>query len=169
MATPTLLISNLILVIAVIIFGATLAYDNKSQPGKPVIEEPEPTGETIITFDSQRLWTLINDYRKNKNLPEIKQDQTLCAFADKRAKQIADDWSHEGFNEVSPTSKDVCPECKVVGENLARDYFTPEEILQAWLESPTHKANLTYSFNIGCLGLFIKQTQIFIAFEFGQL
>lgn len=129
----------------------------------------EPLPEITITFDTQGLWTLINNYRQGENLSALQEEPSLCDFAQKRVKQIASDWSHDGFNRDSSDPQKVCPKCEGLGENLAKSYYTPATVMQAWLESPTHKANLDYPFDVACLKVYSPNNfEIFIALEFGQ-
>lgn len=128
----------------------------------------ESLPEITITFDTQGLWSLINNYRQEKNLSVLQEEPSLCDFAQKRVEQIAIDWSHDGFNRDSSDPQKVCPKCEGLGENLAKSYYTPEEVMQAWLESPTHRANLDYPFDLTCLKVYSPNNyEIFIALEFG--
>lgn len=71
--------------------------------------------------------------------------QQLCDSANDRLPEIKTNWSHEGFyierwdmsfNEI--------------GENLSRDFDAPQ-VVPAWLNSASHKANLDYGYTHHCL------------------
>lgn len=90
----------------------------------------------------------INTYRKENKLAIIKTGPTLCKLAQERAVDIVTVWSHKGFGKRMSTTN--------LGgyfyENLAKD-FEPEEVVQAWKESPTHNENLLREIDYGCVGV----------------
>ena len=77
--------------------------------------------------------TLVNEYRE-ENL--IYNEQLFLSAAE-RAQDIAtgeSDWSHDGWKEVI----DKHYEYTVIGENLARDFQSEQEVVEAWARSKTH-------------------------------
>lgn len=54
------------------------------------------------------------------------------------------------------------------GENLAKGYSSAEAAVQAWMDSPTHKANiLDAEFTSGAIAIHVSNGQWFWAQEFG--
>lgn len=54
------------------------------------------------------------------------------------------------------------------GENLAKGYSSAESAVQAWMDSPTHKANiLDAEFTSGAIAIHVSNGQWFWAQEFG--
>lgn len=53
-------------------------------------------------------------------------------------------WAHVAPDGTQPWSfiSAVGYAYQSAGENLGRDFYTEESLVQAWLDSPTHKANL---------------------------
>ena len=87
----------------------------------------------------------INKYRLTNGLKPLEVDSVLCDAANKRVEEIKTNWSHEGF------SASLCEKCNGLGENLARGFEKKENIVQAWIESLSHKkVILTESFTHGC-------------------
>ena len=68
----------------------------------------------------------------------VKVDPILVKRAEVRAKYLCDknQWSHDGWLDSFKGLNGV------FGENLAKDYDSATSTFQAWLNSPTHKANL---------------------------
>lgn len=53
-------------------------------------------------------------------------------------------WAHIGPDGKEPWSfiREAGYTYKVAGENLARDFYSTSEMMAAWMNSPTHKANI---------------------------
>lgn len=122
-------------------------------------------------YNTDGLLILINNYRKENNLPEIKINQKLCEFANIRAKEISTDFSHRDFlSKGRPIYSLYCPDCVQMGENLTRSFLDNQSLFNSWLNSKTHKENLDSPYNIGCLGVYkdFKNNLIYVAHIFGQ-
>lgn len=91
--------------------------------------------------DESTLLALVSQYRVNRDLPPLKLSNTLCEFASVRADQIQTDWSHNGFFTLS-SQEPYKTSFYFLGEVLARNLSTNQEILQGWESSPPHKAEL---------------------------
>lgn len=115
---------------------------------------PKPIAQVItppkLKIDEDKLWTTINTWKKQQDGYEYKLDQTLCIFAKNRSLEIQSEWSHDKFEKISQQITDETG-FPLLGENLSKDIFYPEEALAQWLESPTHKANLDASFTHSCI------------------
>jgi uncharacterized protein YkwD len=117
------------------------------------------------------LWASVNEYRIRNGLNPLTLDQRMCNYADKRLGEIKDDWSHNGFN--SDISKGylfstLCIGCNVMGENLARDFFNEKDILNGWINSPSHKENLDRKeYKFGCIKSGESNRTWYTVMEFG--
>lgn len=120
------------------------------------------------SFSTETLWQLINNYRQSQNLPVLKIDEGLCQLANLRAKEISNDWSHNGFYRLELRSNSYCPTCTNMGENLVKELSTPKLTMQGWLNSFSHKQILDYPYNIGCLGFYVLEDTVFVALELGR-
>lgn len=92
---------------------------------------------------------LVNEIRKAHNLPSLSHDWQLSRVA--RYKSV--DMQGLGyFSHTSPTygspfnmMKSFGISYNSAGENIARGYLTPESVVNGWMNSPGHKANILNS------------------------
>lgn len=99
--------------------------------------------KTDIDF-STRILDVINVYRNSVDLNPIDLDETYAsAFAVDHSLYMIDEnrISHDYFYERSLALMQSS-EVSVVAENVARGYTTAEDVVKAWLSSPTHKKNI---------------------------
>ena len=83
---------------------------------------------------------LINEHRTSLGLSTIKRDQQYAsAYAVDHTKYMIENnrVNHDNFGVRSAALKDNG--AKRVGENVAYGYETAEDVVYAWLHSPTHK------------------------------
>ncbi len=128
--------------------------------------EEKKKQRNMSSYSNEGLWSLINNYRKENGKAVLKVDSGLCEYANLRAREIVTDWSHDGFFQVR--HQQYCSSCSYIGENLAREFSTPQEIFNGWLGSPGHKENLDRPFNIGCLGFYYNGYNVYVVLELGQ-
>jgi uncharacterized protein YkwD len=102
--------------------------------------------QTSEETQKQQIITLINEERQKFNLGRLRQNSNLTQAADNK---VADMISGEYFAHVSPTGKKWSDFIQASGynyvaggENLARNYTSSREIVQAWLNSPAHRDNI---------------------------
>ncbi len=95
------------------------------------------------SFASQVL-KLVNKERAKGGLSALIISQSLVAPANKRAQEIAQSFSHTRPNGTSWST--VLDEYNVsvtaAGENLAYGYNTPEAVVEGWMSSTGHRANI---------------------------
>jgi len=101
---------------------------------------------TKIDVNANELIHTTNDYRKSLNLSELAINPRLTQAATNKANDIL---SNDYFDHTAPNGKrfsqwikDVNYDYFYVGENLAIDFTSNEDLFQAWLDSPTHKDNI---------------------------
>ena len=121
--------------------------------------EAVPTANFSITgnngyADAFRIVELINIERKKEGLSEVKMDKTLLDAAMLRAAECSIYYSHtrpDGsrcFTAIPNLSGSS-------GENIAIGQQSPEEVMEAWMNSPGHRANImSDSFNSVGVGVF---------------
>ena len=104
---------------------------------------------SIPVFDSREIIITTNEARSSQNLPPLKANTKLDLAASEKLNHMA---SKEYFAHVSPDGvtpwfwiKDNQYQYSVAGENLAIGFFTPDETVKAWLNSPSHRANILNS------------------------
>ena len=95
---------------------------------------------------TSRLVSLTNDDRSSSGLGTLTVNPTLVAAAQAKANDMAEKGY---FAHVSPDGrnswtwfKDAGYSFSYAGENLAVDFTDSGDVNQAWLNSPTHRANI---------------------------
>lgn len=95
---------------------------------------------------AQKVYDLTNDQRQSADLPILHYNSTLEASAIKKAQDMFahNYWAHNSPNGTTPWQffKEAGYQYSVAGENLAKDFYDTESLLKAWMNSPTHKANI---------------------------
>lgn len=87
---------------------------------------------------------IVNDEREDRGLNELESDPTLNEIAAMRAKEIAEKFSHTRPNGTSCfTALDEYGVTNVyAAENIAMGSKTPEGVMDQWMGSKGHKANI---------------------------
>lgn len=87
-----------------------------------------------------------NTQREQNSLPDLKVNDELTNAAFMKAKDM---FAHNYWAHVSPTGVtpwkwlgDAGYNYDVAGENLAKNYPTAQATVDAWMASPTHRANI---------------------------
>lgn len=109
--------------------------------GNPGTEETLP--ETELTF-AQQVVNLVNAERTKAGLGSLTADQGIQSAALVRAKEIETSFSHTRPNGSSFST--VLTENGISfsgsGENIAWGQRTPEEVMNGWMNSEGHRANI---------------------------
>lgn len=93
-----------------------------------------------INIDSDRLFTLVQNWRSENNLKQYETDPQLCGIAAVRAYEIQTDFNHNKFN-ARAESITKSTGYNYIGENFVRSgrKINPEQDgLNWWLHSPKH-------------------------------
>ena len=124
-------------------------------------QTPAPTATTAPTglsnYASQVL-KLVNQERAKAGLPALTTTPALTAAANVRAKEIAKSFSHtrpDGQNFGSAL-KDQGISYRSAGENIAYGQKTPQEVMNAWMNSSGHRANIMNT-GFGKIGIGVYQ------------
>lgn len=95
---------------------------------------------------------IVNQERKKEGLSALKMDKELLATAELRAKEITQSFSHtrpDGTICFTAFTRGGS-----LGENIAYGYTSPAEVMDGWMDSPGHKANIMSkdynSIGVGC-------------------
>lgn len=91
------------------------------------------------------VFDIVNEERTSRGLEPLTLNETLCEAAAERAKEVGEYFSH-----TRPDGTDcftVLDEYKVsgyytAGENIAQGQRDPEQVMNSWMNSPGHKANI---------------------------
>lgn len=87
---------------------------------------------------------LVNQERAKNGLSQLTLDSQLCAAAEVRAREAAQSFSHTRPNGSScfTALREAGISYRGAGENIAYGQRTPAAVMQDWLNSPGHRANI---------------------------
>ncbi|HEX8254357.1 MAG TPA: CAP domain-containing protein [Thermoanaerobaculia bacterium] len=98
----------------------------------------EITAENVIR--------VMNAYRAEAALPPLASDRRLHLAAEDRMRHMEEEsyWAHQAPDGTSPFVWVKAREYNYerVGENLATGFETAKVLVEAWMESPGHRANI---------------------------
>lgn len=103
----------------------------------------------IAKVDQQELIDLTNQERFAKGLSKVSENSMLDEAARKKGENMFEEdyWAH-----YSPSGKDPWGfinesgyKFVYAGENLARNFYTSKEVVDAWMASPSHRDNILNS------------------------
>lgn len=108
---------------------------------------------SILGFASnitpERVIELTNQKRAEKGLGPLKNNSQLNEVAQRKAGDMFafNYWAHNSPSGQDPWSffKEVGYKYIYAGENLARDFMNSESVVEAWMNSPSHRDNLLNS------------------------
>ena len=113
----------------------------------------------------------VNAYRKSKGLPAMQLLAIAAAEAARHSSNMASKkvpFGHAGFNQRALAIANEMQGTSATGENVAYGKMTTEQVIDAWLKSPNHKANIEGNFNYTGVGVakdnkgVVYYTQIFV-------
>lgn len=94
----------------------------------------------------QRVIELTNRERLKTGVAEVSYNEELSRAATLKAKDMLAQgyWAHVAPDGTEPWDffRTVGYSYRYAGENLARDFSSPEGAIEAWLASPTHRENM---------------------------
>jgi uncharacterized protein YkwD len=101
-------------------------------------------GDNEIT--AENVIRLMNEYRAGQALPPLGAEKRLMLAAEDRMRHMEDEgyWAHNAPDGTRPFVwvKARAYEYRLVGENLASGFETAALLVQSWMESPGHRANI---------------------------
>ncbi|MDN3018362.1 CAP domain-containing protein [Paenibacillus sp. BSR1-1] len=117
---------------------------------KPVQQQTTPTTTTQTTSTlsayEQKVVDLTNQERAKNGLPALKVDVTLSKMAHEKSRDMS---ANGYFSHTSPTygspfdmMKKYGITYRYAGENIAMGQRTPEEVVNAWMNSEGHRKNI---------------------------
>jgi uncharacterized protein YkwD len=125
-----------------------VAAANADQPildtnGHPLLL---PNSDPGVTVFENELLKLVNDYRLSINLQPLIPETVLGDAARANARHMID---HRFVSHISPEGflpgerlSLLKVDWTAASENIASAYSTPQDVFNAWLNSPTHKSRI---------------------------
>ncbi len=129
---------------------ATTPNNNQSSQNEkpatpPTSSTPSTTTSGVNAFE-QEVVKLTNAERTKAGLSPLQTDDKLMAAAREKSQDMQ---SNNYFSHTSPTfgspfdrMKALGIAYKSAGENIAQGQRSPQEVVQAWMDSPGHRANI---------------------------
>ncbi|MDM5153924.1 CAP domain-containing protein [Bacillus sp. DX1.1] len=122
---------------------------NNNETQKPAENKPAEEAKGSLSEFEQRVVELTNAERTKQGLPALKVDAELSKVARIKSEDMQ---KNNYFDHNSPTygspfdmMKKFGISYKSAGENIAQGQRTPEEVVQAWMNSEGHRANILNS------------------------
>ena len=150
--------------------GAKKIKKYKKASPKPTVEpsskplpspSPDPSDSTTQEKYAQEVLALANEERAKEGLPPLALDQKLCEAAAIRAGEIVEQFSHtrpDGTNCFTVFQQNGI-NYRAAGENIAAGQSTPVAVMDSWMHSEGHRANIMSS-EFGKLGVgFVRAPQ----------
>lgn len=126
----------------------------------PVESQQKEYSRKIFDISEDKLWGLVQEWRTQENLATYEQSIETCRIADQRLIETKVNWSHDGFE-----AKRFCPQGCTLSENIARGFSNEQDILDSWLKSASHSANLKMNLPYSC----IKSDGEYVVHIFGDI
>ena len=125
--------------------------DNDAPSGDTDVIPPEqdndaPSENLGISAYEKEVIRLVNEIRVANGLGELSADEELSRVARIKSQDMKD---NNYFSHTSPTygspfemMKNFGISYKTAGENIAKGYKTPQAVVDGWMNSPGHRANI---------------------------
>lgn len=105
-----------------------------------------PTVDASVTQYEQEVIRLVNEIRAENGLKALTYDWELSRVARFKSQDMKD---NRYFSHTSPVYgtpfemiKSFGISYRTAGENIARGYATPQAVVNGWMNSPGHRANI---------------------------
>lgn len=104
------------------------------------------TDDALNEITAENVIRLMNEERAKAALPPLRADVKLTLAADDRMQHMEEEafWNHESPEGLSPFTwiRERQYDYRTVGENLASGFETARVLVESWMESPGHRANI---------------------------
>ncbi len=131
---------------------------SKPDPSAPETSKPEPSAPetskpsapeapaSSLSAYEKRVAELVNEIRRENGLNELTLSEKLSDGAREKSRNMLEKgyFAHESPTYGSPFDmmKAFGIFYRTAGENIAMGYATPEEVVDAWMNSEGHRANI---------------------------
>ena len=103
------------------------------------VEQPDASGDYV-----SQVVALVNQERAKVGLPALTVDSTAQQAAQLRAEEIVQSFSHTRPDGSScfTALQEMGGSYRMVGENIAAGYATPQAVMNGWMNSTGHRENI---------------------------
>ena len=132
---------------------------DQNQPETPEQETTTAPDQNENLSYAEQVVSLVNEQRKNAGLSELAFNKEVSSAAMVRAQEIQTSFSHTRPNGTSFSTvlKDNGISFRSAGENIAWGQRTPKQVMNAWMNSQGHRANILNS-NFSSIGVAYVQS-----------
>jgi len=113
---------------------------------KPLTTAGKQVLGVATDITTSKLFDLTNQQRQQNGLAPLTYNDKLAAAAQAKAANMFEHnyWAHYGPDGASPWAFILGAGYKYqfAGENLAKDFLNSSDVVNAWMASPTHRANI---------------------------
>lgn len=106
---------------------------------------PQVLGENV-SLSKEEILNLTNVERQKLNISDLKIDENLNLAAQKKLNDMIQKnyWAHYSPSETAPWIFILESDYSYLfaGENLAKDFYSSQSVVQAWMDSDGHRNNL---------------------------
>ena len=183
--TKTIILCFILLIFISLLLGLTLVFssdksgidNNKAfRTLGDLIKEPyfldneaialsESSEDTGLRAEAIEANNMVNEIREDAGLEPLEWDNNLETVASVRANEISENFSH-----TRPNGKQwYTVNSKIQGgENLAFGFDNAEDVVNAWMDSPTHRDNILYDeFEKGAISIYEEDGTYYWAQQYG--
>ncbi len=112
----------------------------------PLVIRAEPTPTSAFSEEALAVTAYTNQYRQAAGCPPLTLSPQLTQAAQRHTDDMAynDFFDHTGSDGSSPGDRirDTGYDFLLAGENIAAGYPTAQEVVEGWMSSPPHRANI---------------------------
>ncbi|WP_353611387.1 CAP domain-containing protein [Bacillus sp. FJAT-27251] len=121
--------------------------EQRGQQAAPLQEQQQDQQNTQgISQTAQQVIDLTNDHRRQNGLQPLEADPQLSGVALKKSEDMQENgyFSHTSPTYGSPFDmmRDFGVSYRTAGENIAQGQRSPQEVVNAWMNSPGHRQNI---------------------------
>ncbi|MRI01195.1 CAP domain-containing protein [Kriegella sp. EG-1] len=130
---------NLLILIALLTLTVSCSSSN-TEEAELYAEIAATNSKAEISEIEQEVIDAVNGYRASKGLSTLKFSNIAYDYANAHNQYMieAGEISHDDFAKRSAKLSTEA-NSDYVSENLGKDFYSAEQILEAWINSPTHK------------------------------
>jgi len=135
-----------------------------TNPTTPSTNSNNTQNNSGLSNYANQVLQLVNQERAKAGLSALTTNSALTAAANKRAQETKQSFSHTRPNGTSFSTvlKEYGISYRTSGENIAYGQRTPQEVVNGWMNSPGHRANiLNPNFNKIGIGVYESNGTIY--------
>ena len=129
--------------------GSTGSETNHDSEYDDISPDDQSVPKSDISQQAQDVLSLVNAERKKQGLSSLTLSDKLTAVANEKARDMAE---NNYFSHTSPTYgtpfqmlQQYGIRYRTAGENIAAGQKSPEEVMNSWMNSSGHRANILNS------------------------